>query len=92
MFCCGDSIVLNFDGNLDYIYFWIFVEGLSVIDVVNLMVLFSVIMVYIVSVLNIVGFDICVVIDQVMVFVLVDINLDFGDDVIICGEDVVLYL
>ncbi len=88
--CRGDSIALNPGGNPDYIYAWTPAEGLSATNVANPMASPSVTTVYTVSVLNIAGSDTCAVTDQVTVFVPADINLDLGDDLTTCGEDVVL--
>lgn len=88
--CRGDSIALNPEGNPAYVYTWTPTNGLDADDVANPMASPSETTVYTVTVLNLAGGDTCAVTDQVTVFVPADINLDLGDDITTCGEDVVL--
>jgi len=88
--CRGESVALNPGGNPDYIYSWTPAEGLDATDIANPTASPDATTIYTVTVLNIAGADTCSVTDQVTVFVPADINLDLGDDVITCGEDVVL--
>jgi|GEM_PF-1054753 len=88
--CKGGSVALNPDGSPDYIYSWAPSTGLDATDVANPTATPDETTIYTVTVLNIAGGDTCTVNDQVTVFVPADINLDLGDDIISCGEDVVL--
>ncbi|MEZ5041920.1 MAG: gliding motility-associated C-terminal domain-containing protein [Saprospiraceae bacterium] len=88
--CKGGSVNLNPNGNPGYIYSWSPALGLDATNVANPLASPQQTTLYTVTVLNIAGGDTCSVTDQITVFVPADINLDLGDDIITCGEDVTL--
>lgn len=85
--CRGESVILNPDGNPDYIYSWAPAIGLDAPTAASPVASPTETTQYTLTVLNIAGSDTCAVTDQITVMVPDAINLDLGDDVITCGED-----
>ncbi len=87
--CKGDTTELNPGGALDQTYSWTPVETLDDPTSANPMAFPTETTVYTVEVYK-EGSDTCFYTDQVTVFVPADINVDLGDDIITCGENVTL--
>ncbi|MCB0631894.1 MAG: PKD domain-containing protein [Saprospiraceae bacterium] len=88
--CFGESVVLNPDGNPDYIYTWTPAAGLDDPTAASPTATPTQTTQYTVTALNIAGSDTCAVTAIVTVNVSAPINFDLGDDVTTCGEDVVV--
>lgn len=86
--CFGDSIVLNFDFNVVYIYFWGSYLDINDFDQFNLVVQFLEIMVYVVMVLDVVGN--CSLEIEVMVEVVFDLSFNFFLDIMVCVLNLIL--
>ncbi|MCH2083309.1 MAG: PKD domain-containing protein, partial [Saprospiraceae bacterium] len=87
--CPGDSIILNEGGSESYIYNWFPSDGLSANDIASPVVMLDQTTTYTVQIQT-VGSDTCVVELEVVVLVPDEIGLNAGEDVITCGENVVL--
>ncbi|PHN05551.1 Ig-like domain-containing protein [Flavilitoribacter nigricans] len=85
--CPGESVVLNPDGNPEYIYQWSPATGLDDPTAASPTASPTETTQYTLTVLNIAGSDTCAVTQQITVMVPDAINLDLGDDIITCGED-----
>jgi gliding motility-associated-like protein len=87
--CKGDTTELNPGGATDQVYSWTPVETLDDPASANPMAFPTETTIYTVEVYK-EGSDTCFYTDQITVFVPADINLDLGDDIITCGENVAL--
>jgi gliding motility-associated-like protein len=88
--CFGDSVVLNPDGNPDYIYTWTPATGLDDPTAASPTASPTQTTQYTVTALNIAGSDTCAVTATVTINVSEPINFDLGDDITTCGEDAVI--
>lgn len=85
--CFGDNVVLNPNGNPDYIYTWTPATGLDDPTAASPTASPTQTTQYTVTALNIAGSDTCAVTAMVTVTVSDPINFDLGDDITTCGED-----